>query len=135
MSTPAATDVHQHLWTEGLVEALARRRREPCVRRDGRGWRVRLAGEPDSAFGPATHDPAQRLRSSRAAGLDRVLVCSSLPLGTGALPGDQAPPALGARHAGVRDAGGGFGLWGSVPLDGGASRDVDDLLDGGAVGI
>jgi hypothetical protein len=135
MSAPVATDVHQHLWTEGLVEALARRRREPCVRRDGRGWRVCLAGEPDSAFGPATHDPAQRLRSARAAGLDRVLVCSSLPLGVEALPEDEARPLLDAWHAGVRAAGRGFGLWGSVPVDGGAPRDVDDLLDGGAVGV
>jgi 6-methylsalicylate decarboxylase len=134
MSTPA-TDVHQHLWPEPLVEALARRRREPCVRRDGRGWRMRLAGETDSPFGPATHDPVQRLRSARAAGLERVLVCSSLPLGLEALREDEARPLLAAWHAGVRDAGPGFDVWGAVPLDGGTPTDVDGLLDDGAIGV
>jgi hypothetical protein len=105
------------------------------VRRDGRGWRVRLAGEADSAFGPATHDARQRARSARAGRVERVLVCSSMPLGLELLPEDEARPLLAAWHDGVREAGAVFGLWGSVPLDGGAPADVDELLDRGAVGV
>jgi hypothetical protein len=42
--TMTATDVHQHLWPEGFVGALAQRTDGPSVRRDGRGWIVRVPG-------------------------------------------------------------------------------------------
>ena len=53
-----ATDIHQHLWPEGFVAALAARNDAPSVRRDGRGWLIRVPGEPDSPFGTVAHDPA-----------------------------------------------------------------------------
>ena len=70
LGTMVATDVHQHLWPEGFVAALARRAEAPAVRRDGRGWIIRVPGEPDSPFGAATHDPAIRAADLRATGLD-----------------------------------------------------------------
>ena len=54
------TDLHQHLLPEPLIAALARRSAAPRLARDGRGWRLELAGEPASAFDPADHDPAAR---------------------------------------------------------------------------
>src|SRR4051794_31646557 len=115
---PAATDVHQHLWPEGFVGALARRRVAPCARRDGRGWVVRVPGEPDSPFGPAAHDPAIRAAGLRACGLEHALLCMSTPLGVEALPEDEARPLLAAWHDGVLAAGEPFGVWGGAPVHG-----------------
>jgi hypothetical protein len=130
-----ATDVHQHLWPEGFVAALAARDDAPSVRRDGRGWLIRVPGEPDSPFGPATHDPDVRAAGLRASGLDRALLCNSTPLGIEALPEDSARPLLDAWHDGVFAAGEAFGVWGALPVHGATPADVDALLDRGAVGI
>jgi len=132
---PAATDVHQHLWPEGFVGALARRRVAPLVRRDGRGWITRVPGEPDSAFGPAAHDPEIRAAGLQAAGLARALLCMSTPLGVEALPEDEARGLLATWHDGVFAAGAPFGVWGAPPVHGATPVDVDALLDRGAVGI
>src|SRR4051812_33503073 len=124
-----ATDVHQHLWPEGFVAALAARSDAPAVRRDGRGWLISVPGEPDSPFGPATHDPAARAADLQASGLERALLCSSTPLGIEALPEDDARPLLDAWHDGVFAAGGAFGVWGALPAHGAVPADVEALLD------
>jgi hypothetical protein len=133
--TMVATDVHQHLWPEGFVTALAARSEAPAVRRDGRGWLIRVPGEPDSPFGPATHDPDVRAAGLRASGLERALLCNSTPLGIEALPEDAARPLLDAWHDGVFAAGDAFGVWGALPVHGATPADVDALLDRGAVGL
>src|SRR5690349_7374303 len=120
----AATDVHQHLWPEGFVSALAARSAAPAVRRDGRGWVIRVPGEPDSPFGPATHDPAVRAADLHASGLERALLCNSTPLGIEALPEDDARPLLDAWHDGVFAAGDAFGVWGALPARGARPADV-----------
>src|SRR6201989_383586 len=130
-----ATDVHQHLWPEGFVAALAARSDAPAVRRDGRGWLIRVPGEPDSPLGPATHDPDRRAASLRAPGLARALLCNSTPLGIEALPEDAARPLLDAWHDGVFAAGDAFGVWGALPVHGAVPADVERLLDRGAVGV
>jgi hypothetical protein len=132
-----ATDVHQHLWPEGFVSALSQRSAAPAVRRadDGRGWVIAVPGEPDSPFGPATHDPDVRAASLRATGLDRALLCNSTPLGIEALPEDEARPLLDAWHDGVFAAGDAFGVWGALPVHGATPADVHALLDRGAVGV
>jgi hypothetical protein len=132
-----ATDVHQHLWPEGFVSALSQRACAPSVRKadDGRGWVIAVPGEPDSPFGPATHDPDVRAASLRATGLDRALLCNSTPLGIEALPEDEARPLLDAWHDGVFAAGDAFGVWGALPVHGALPEDVDALLARGAVGI
>ncbi|HMJ35077.1 MAG TPA: hypothetical protein VK501_14295 [Baekduia sp.] len=136
MTTPmVCTDVHQHLWPDGFVSALAERAVAPAVRRDGRGWIVRVPGEPDSPFGPATHDPDVRAASLQAGGHERALLCMSTPLGVEALPEDDARPLLDAWHDGVFAIGGAFGVWGALPVHGAVPADVDALLDRGAVGI
>jgi hypothetical protein len=133
--TAVSTDVHQHLWPEGFVSALAARTQAPAVRRDGSGWIMRVPGEPDSPFGPATHDPVVRAASLRAGGHDRALLCMSTPLGIEALPEDQARPLLDAWHDGVFAIGEAFGVWGALPVHGAVPADVDALLDRGAVGV
>jgi hypothetical protein len=134
-ASPVATDVHQHLWPEGFLAALTRRRTAPAVRRDGRGWLVRVPGEPDSPFGPGTHDAGVRAAGLRASGLERALLCMSTPLGVEALPEDEARPVLDAWHDGVFAAGNAFGVWGALPVHGATPADVDALLDRGAAGI
>ncbi|MDX6716163.1 MAG: 6-methylsalicylate decarboxylase [Baekduia sp.] len=133
--TVVSTDVHQHLWPEGFVSALAARTQAPAVRRDGRGWIMRVPGEPDSPFGAATHDPAVRAAGLRAGGHARALLCMSTPLGIEALPEDEARPLLHAWHDGVFALGGAFGVWGALPVHGVVPADVDALLDRGAVGV
>jgi hypothetical protein len=130
-----ATDVHQHLWPEGFVAALGSRSAAPAVRRDGPGWIISVPGEPDSPFGPATHDPAVRAAGLRATGVDRALLCMSTPLGIEALDEDQSRPLLDAWHDGVFAAGPEFGVWGALPVHGALPADVDALLDRGAVGV
>ena len=129
------TDVHQHLWPEGFVAALARRSDAPAVRRDGGGWIIRVPGEPDSPFGTVAHDPAVRAAGLLASGLERALLCMSTPLGIEALAEDQARPLLDAWHDGVFTAGEAFGVWGALPVGGATPDDVDALLDRGAVGV
>ena len=125
MGRAMATDLHQHLLPEPLIAALARRTAPPRLARDGRGWRLELAGEPDSAFAPADHDPAAR------AGTDRIVVSLSTALGIEALAPDEAAPLLDAYHQGILELGGPFELWGAVQTPG----EVDAALDAGARGI
>src|SRR3954465_2309068 len=110
--TMVATDIHQHLWPEGFVSALAARSDAPAVRRDGRGWLIRVPGEPDSPFGTATHDPLVPPPGLGAPGLGPALRCHPTPVGIEALPEDTARPLLDAWPDGVFAAGDAFGVWG-----------------------
>ena len=47
-----SVDVHQHLWTPSLVDALRRRTRPPFLD----GWTLVLDGEPPYEADPADHD-------------------------------------------------------------------------------
>jgi hypothetical protein len=132
-----AVDVHQHLWPEPALEALARRATAPRARRRAGSWEVELAGEPAFTVSPADHDPARRASDVRAARLDQALVALSSPVGVEVLPVDEAEPVLDAWHAGALGHPG-LGVWGSVPLrlgpDALAQR-AGELLDRGAIGI
>ena len=133
--TMVATDVHQHLWPEGFVAALARplrgAGRTPRRARLARP-RAGRARQPVRRRRPRPRGPRRGLR---AGGLGRALLCSSTPLGVEALPEDQARPLLDAWHAGVFAAGDAFGVWGALPVHGARPEDVDTLLDRGAVGV
>src|SRR3954469_8527922 len=79
-------DVHQHLWPEPFVAALARRTGAPALRRSGGERLLRLAGEPEAPLDLAPQDPAARIETLRADGVDRALLCLSSPLGIETLP-------------------------------------------------
>jgi 6-methylsalicylate decarboxylase len=134
-TTLVSTDVHQHLWPEGFVAALAARQQAPAVRRDGRGWIMRVPGEPDSPFSTVGHDPEIRAADLHASGHGRALLCMSTPLGIEALPEDEARPLLEAWHEDVFALGSAFGVWGALPVHGAVPADVDALLARGAIGI
>ena len=93
-----SNDVHQHLWTEPLIAALAARRSAPRVRREERGWQLELVGEPLSLVPAET--PSARAATVRADGIDRALIALSSALGVELLAPEEAAPLL-AAHAGL----------------------------------
>ena len=136
MRSVPRTDVHQHIWPEPFVAALARRTAPPRLRPDAHGaLHLELAGEPPSLFSRADHAAGARLRATAQDGIDRVFVAPSLPLGIEALRAEEARPLIDAWLDGVLELGAPFAPWGSVPLDGAVPRDVDALLDRGCVGL
>jgi 6-methylsalicylate decarboxylase len=129
------TDIHQHLWTEPLVQALAQRTEFPFVR-DEHGLTVLfLAGERPYVIDLASEAPARRAELVRGDGLDRALLCLSSPLGIESLPRAQAQPLLEAYHEGALALGEPFGVWGALALEDPDPDDVDRALDRGCVGI
>jgi len=130
------TDIHQHLWPERLLGALAERSRPPLIRRSGAEWVLKINGEPDYRFRLADHDPGLRAEALDRSGLERALVSLSGPLGIEGLPTHEAALLLEAFHAGVLELDPrAFGAWGSLALRSPDSRAVDALLDRGFSGV
>jgi predicted TIM-barrel fold metal-dependent hydrolase len=126
-----ATDVHQHVWPDALLDALRRRSAPPRLR----GWTLELAGEPAYEVHPSDHDPAARAALVREDGLDRALVSLSSPLGIESLTGDEGAVLLAAYHDGARRMPAPLRAWASASL---AEINVAELarqLDGGFVGL
>jgi predicted TIM-barrel fold metal-dependent hydrolase len=131
----ARTDLHQHLWPEALIAALARRDRPPMLRRSGPAWRLTIAGEPEQEINLGGHDPEVRRSQLEADGVDRAVIAPSSPLGIESLVADEAAPLLDAFHTGVLELGAPFRAWGSIPLRSPDPADVDRVLDRGLVGL
>ncbi|HEY1776635.1 MAG TPA: hypothetical protein VGG41_10800 [Solirubrobacteraceae bacterium] len=128
-------DVHQHLWTDPLVEALERRTRLPFVRREDRLGVVHVAGETPSAVDLEAERPAARAALLELDGVERALIAISSPLGIEALPRAEAQELIGAHLDGVTALGEHFGAWGPLALEGIAPADVDAVLARGCVGV
>jgi 6-methylsalicylate decarboxylase len=128
-------DVHQHVWTQPLVDALAARRELPYVRFE-RGLAVMyLEGERPYIIDLAAESPARRRRLLELDGLDAGLVCLSSPLGIEWLPREEASPLIDAYYDGALALGEDFGVWGALALEAPDPDDVDALLDRGCVGL
>ena len=106
-----AVDVHQHLWTDELVDRLRARSRAPYLR----GWTLHTDGEPPFEVDPHHHDAASRLAADTDAGVVTACVGLSSPLGIERLGGPSARPLLDAWHDGVRALPDHFRGWVSVP--------------------
>lgn len=128
-------DVHQHLLSEQLIEALARRRQPPMLIRQGEGWTFRVGGEPDSVLSFDATNVALRSMEMRRENTDRALVALSTALGIESLPAEEALPLLEAHHRGIEDLPTGFGGWGAVQLEAPDPAEVDAAIAGGCVGI
>ena len=129
------TDVHQHLWTEPLIEALAGRAELPFIRRE-RGLTVlHLACERPYVIDRTGEEPALRAALVSQDGLDRALLCLSSPLGIERLPREEAVVLLEAYHEGALSLGEPFGVWGAIALHRPDPDDVGRALDRGCVGI
>ena len=129
------TDIHQHLWTEPLVEALSRRRELPFVRHEHGLTVLFLAGEQPYVIDLDGEAPSARAELVERDGLDRALVCLSSPLGIESLPRASAVELIDAYHEGALALGEPFGVWGALALDQLDPDDVDRALDRGCVGI
>jgi hypothetical protein len=82
-------DVHQHIWTAPLLDALAVRDRLPFVRRADKVTVLHCAGEPAWAIDMEAENPERRADLLRSDGLDRALIAPSSPIGLEALPASR----------------------------------------------
>jgi hypothetical protein len=128
-------DVHQHFWSEPLIDALSRRRELPFVRSEHGLTVLYLAGERPFVLDLSRESHAQRSALAEFDGLDRALVCLSSPLGIESLPRAQALPLIDAYHDAALALGEPFGVWGALALDSPEPADVDRALDRGCVGV
>ncbi|HEY2635937.1 MAG TPA: amidohydrolase family protein, partial [Solirubrobacteraceae bacterium] len=128
-------DIHQHLFTEPVLTVLARRETAPRLVRRDRRWELEIAGEPASPVDPAERAVGRRIRELHADGIDRAVLCPSLPLGVEALPPDEARALLRAYHQGVDELPRRFATWASVPTGDPDPAAVAAPLDRGAVGL
>ena len=129
-----SVDIHQHLWPEPLLNALAARREPPMLVRGAGGWTLRLLGEPEATVDLADHDPDKRAALADADGLACALVAPSVPLGIEALPAAEAEPLLAAYHDGVAALPAPFRAWAAVGLAAPDPAALSGLLDRGFVG-
>ena len=135
MGVPHA-DLHQHLWPEALIRALATRTAPPLLRRGAAGWTLELPGEPACPVALADHDPVSRALEAERDGVGLVGIALSVPLGIEALPLAEAQPLLDAFHEGVEELGAPFRFWAATALTapGSGALEIDALLDRGALG-
>ena len=129
-------DLHQHVWTAPLLEALSHRRFAPFVRCDGGVTVLHSDGEQPYVIDVAAEAPERRVAALRQDGLDRAVVALSSPIGIEALPREQALELIDAHLRGVAALPSGrFEAWGPIALDRPDPREVDGRLAGGCIGI
>ncbi len=128
-------DLHQHLWSSELVDALAARSELPFVAREQGLTVLYLAGERPYVIDVAAEDPARRRALVERDGLDRALICLSSPLGIEWLAREQAVRLIDAYHEGALALEQPFGVWAAIALDRADADDVDRALERGCVGL
>jgi hypothetical protein len=134
LGMPPITDIHQHLWPEALLQALASRREPPMLIRHASGWTLRAAGEPEAPIDLTDHDPVRRAELVHADGLELALIAPSTPIGIESLPAGEAEPLLEAYHQGVAALPAEFGGWAAVGLTEPDPPALERRLDAGFVG-
>ncbi|HST54489.1 MAG TPA: amidohydrolase family protein [Solirubrobacteraceae bacterium] len=127
--------MHQHVWTEPLVDALGARTELPFVRHEHGLTVLHLAGERPYVIDMEAEAPARRSALVELDGLDRALVCLSSPLGIESLPREQSQILIDAYHEGALALGEPFGVWGALALSQPRADDVDRALERGCVGV
>ena len=128
-------DVHQHLWTEPLLDSLATRQTLPFVRRSHGLTVLHSAGEQPYLIDLEAEACGRRASLLDADGLDLALVALSSAIGVEALPRAEACELIEAHLEGALTLPDGFAAWGPVALDGVDPDDVDRLLARGCIGV
>jgi 6-methylsalicylate decarboxylase len=128
-------DVHQHLWTEPLLDSLAARDTLPFVRRSHGLTVLHCAGEQPYLIDLEAEAPERRANLLDADGLDLALVALSSAIGVEALPHCEAEELIDAHLAGALALPDGFAAWGPIALDESDPDDVDRLLERGCIGV
>ena len=128
-------DVHQHVWTEPLLAALARRTSAPRARRRDGEWWLEVSGEAPSLLPAAPDDADARAAPVGGDGVARAFVAPSTALRAERLAADEAAAILGAYDEGVAALAPAFGAWGSIALRDPQPAAVDALVDAGREGL
>lgn len=128
-------DVHQHFWSETLLDALAERRTLPFVRRTNGLTILHALGEQPYLLDTYAETAERRTGLLAEDGLDRALVALSSAIGVEALPYDQAQELIEAHLDGVLALPKEFLPWGPIGLERIEPDDVDRLLARGCVGV
>jgi predicted TIM-barrel fold metal-dependent hydrolase len=128
-------DIHQHVWTTPLLDALAARDCLPFVRRADGLTVLHGGGELPHVIDTAAESPDRRAQLLRTDGVARAVVAHSSPIGIEALRHDVAAELIAAHLDGVLALGEGFAAWGPVAIDAPDPADVDEVLARGCVGV
>src|SRR5690348_5583431 len=121
-------DVHQHIWTAPLIEALAARSELPFIRLRGGVAELHAACERPCAIDLNSENPSRRTRLLDDNRIELAVIALSSPIGIEGLPRSEALPLIDAHLEGVMALGHRFGAWGPVPLDDPDPDDVDDVV-------
>jgi hypothetical protein len=124
-----ATDVHQHLWGAGFIDALRGRTRAPRLD----GWTLHLDGEPPYDVDPGDHDLSARTALAASDGFDLVLTSLSSPLGVEWL--EDGGALLEAYHEDALALPAPFGAWAAASVATIDPSDVARWLDRGFHGL
>ncbi len=128
-------DVHQHIWTEPLLDALAARSSLPFVRRTNGLTVLHSAGEQPYLIDLEFELGDRRAKLVRSDELGLALIAISSPIGIEALARESACELIAAHLSGVESLGAEFAPWGPVALDELLPGDVDVLVARGCVGV
>jgi len=128
-------DVHQHIWTEPLLDGLAVRRSLPFVRRTAGLTMLYCADEQPYVIDVESEAPHRRASLVRSDGIDLAVIALSSPIGIEALAREDACALIAAHLEGIGCLGEEFAAWGPVALDEPDPDDVDRMLACGCVGI
>jgi predicted TIM-barrel fold metal-dependent hydrolase len=128
-------DIHPHVWTDPLLDALAARECLPFVRRAGGLTVLHCGGELPYVIDTASESAEQRTQLLRADGLDRAVVALSSPIGVEALAHAVAAEIISAHLDGVLALGKRFAAWGPIAIESPDPADVDGVLKRGCIGV
>jgi 6-methylsalicylate decarboxylase len=128
-------DIHQHIWTTPLLDALVARHTLPFVRRSDRLTVLHSAGEQPYVIDREAEAPERRVRLVDSDGLDLAVVALSSAIGVEALPREEAQALIEAHLEGVLALPSWFAAWGPIALDNQDPDDVDRLLARGCIGV
>ncbi len=132
---PPRADVHQHIWTRALIDALAARAAPPLVRREHGRTVLHAAAEAPYVIDERSEAPARRAALLRTDGLQLAVVAPSSPIGIEVLPRQEARELIAAHLDGVSSLPPEFLRWGPLALDRPDQTDVDELAAGGCIGV
>jgi hypothetical protein len=128
-------DVHQHVWTPPLIDALSQRRDLPLITVEAGVHSVHCAGEPPWELDSRGESAAARTTLLDVDVLDAAIVAISSPIGIEALAREEALELIDIHLAGVAQLGPRFGAWAPLVTDRPQPEDVDRLAAGRPVGI